>query len=65
MGENIDKNTYTQKEIENIITNSFNCGMCYGMAKIILQDNYDEGIIINASRELMESAMPSFRHANQ
>lgn len=62
MGE--DKKTYTQKEIENIIENSFNTGVCYGASLAICQDKYPDETVMNVARDLMDSAMPGFKSAN-
>lgn len=56
--------TYTQKEIENIISNSFNAGVCYGAAVAICQDKYPNETVMNVARCLMDSTMPRFKRAN-
>lgn len=52
---------YSQKEIENIIANSFNAGVCYGASMAILQDKYPNETVMNVARVLMDSAMSEFR----
>lgn len=53
--------TYSKKEIENIIANSFNAGVCYGAALTICQDKYPNETVMNVARDLMDSAMPGFK----
>lgn len=53
--------TYSKKEIENIIANSFNAGVCYGAALTICQDKYPNETVMNVARDLMDGAMPRFR----
>jgi len=53
--------TYSKKEIENIIANSFNAGVCYGAALTICQDKYPNETVMNVTRDLMDSAMPGFK----
>lgn len=60
MGNGVNK-VYTEKEIENIIANSFNAGVCYGAALTICQDKYPDETVMNVARVLMDSAMPGFR----
>ena len=53
--------TYSKKEIENIIENSFNAGVCYGAALTICQDKYPNETVMNVAIDLMDSAMPGFK----
>lgn len=53
--------TYSKKEIENIIANSFNAGVCYGAALTICQDKYPNETVMNVARDLMDSTMPGFK----
>lgn len=46
--------TYSKKEIENIIANSFNAGVCYGAALTICQDKYPNETVMNVARVLMD-----------
>lgn len=55
---------FTENEIENIIENSFKCGMCYGMAYAILGDRYPHEKLIIASRELMGAVFPHSKIKN-
>lgn len=61
MGMDTDKKTYTQIEIENIMSNSFTAGICYGASMAILQDKYPNETVMDVARALMDGAMPGFR----
>lgn len=56
-----DVKSYTQKEIENIMTNSFSAGVCYGASMAICQDKYPNETVMDIAKILMDSAMPGFR----